>query len=49
MGPLLTPGRRQLVLLVEAQGLPAVEVCHKPSHQIVSDLGAVDHLDEEAV
>ena len=37
------------MLLVKARGLPAAEVCHKPPYQIVSESGAVDHLDEEAV
>ena len=40
---------KQVVLLVEAWGLPAAEVGHKPSNQIVSESGAVDHLDEEVV
>ena len=40
---------RQMVLLVKARGLPASEVCHKPSHQIVSESGAVDHLNKKAV
>ena len=37
------------MLLIEAQGLQAAEVCHKPPHQIVKKSGAVDHLDEKAV
>ena len=38
-----------VVLLVKARGLPAAEVCHKPPNQIGLELGAVDHLDKEAV
>ena len=37
------------MLLVEARRLPAVEVRHKPSDQVVAESGAVDHLDEVAV
>ena len=32
---------RRVVLLVKVRGLPATEVRHKPSHQIVSESGAV--------
>ena len=39
MGPSPAPGRK-------ASG---AEVWHEPSHQIVSESKAVDHLDEEAV
>ena len=37
------------VSLVEARSLPDTEVCHKTSNQIVSESGAVDHLNNEAV
>ena len=37
------------MLLVKARRLPAAEVCHKPSDQVVAESGAVDHLDEEEV
>ena len=40
---------RQVVLLIKARGLPAAEVPHKPPHQVVSESGAVDPLDEEAM
>ena len=36
---------RRVVLMVEALGLPATEVCHKKSNQFVSV--AADHLDKE--
>ena len=42
-------GGRRVVLLIEARGLPATDVCHKPPHQIVTESGAVDHLDKEEV
>ena len=41
--------RRRMVLLIEARGLSATKVCHKPPHQIVSMSGAVDHLNKEAM
>ena len=47
-GPQYMAGRRVL-LLVKARGLPAAEVYHNPSNQIVSESWGVDHLDEEAV
>ena len=37
------------MLLIKARGLPAAELRHKPAHQVVSESGAVGHLDEEAV
>ena len=40
---------RRMVLLVKTQCLPDTEVRHKSSGQVVTDSGAVDHLDEEAV
>ena len=40
---------RRVVLLVKARHPPAAEVRHEPSDQVVAELGAVDHLDEEAV
>ena len=40
---------RRVVLLVKARRLPAAEVHHEPSDQIVTESGAVDHFDEEAV
>ena len=40
---------RRVVLLVEARRLPAAEVHHKPSDQVVAESGVVDHVDEEAV
>ena len=49
MGPHPHMAGMRVVLLVEAQAFPATEVCYKPSNQIVSELGAVDYRDEEAV
>ena len=40
---------RRTVLLVNTRGLPAVEVCHQSPNQIVSESGAVDQLNKEAV
>ena len=52
-GPLWDPHQhlagRRVVLLVEARRLPAAEVRHEPSNQVVAESGAVDHLDEEGV
>ena len=36
----------RVVLLVKARRLPAADVRHKPSDQIVAESGAVDHLEE---
>ena len=35
--------------LVKTQNLPTADVCHKPSNQIVSEEGAVDHPNKEVV
>ena len=43
------PGGKAMVLLVRARRLPAAEVLHEPSNQVVAKSGAVDHLDEEMV
>ena len=40
---------RRVVLLVKARGLPVAEVLHKPPHHFLSESGAVDLLDEDAV
>ena len=47
MGPPPAPSRK--ASSIKAQGLPAAEARHKPPHLVVSELGEVDHLDEEAV
>ena len=49
VGPPPAPGVEASVLLIEPRGLQAVEVCHKPPHQIVMESGAVDNFDKEAV
>ena len=49
MEPRLHLAGMRVVLLVQARRLPAAEVCHKLSDQIEAELGAVDHLYEEAM
>ena len=47
--PCLHLAGRRAVLLVKARGLPAAEVCHQPSDQVVSESEAVDHIYKDKV
>ena len=47
--PLSHLAGRRVVLLIKTRGLPAAKVRHKPPPQVVSEVGVVDHLDNEAV
>ena len=49
MGLQPAPGGKARCAADGGRGPPAAEVCHEPPHQIVSESGAVDHLDDEAV
>ena len=40
---------RRVVLLVDERHLPAAEVHHEPSNQVMAESGEMDHLNEEAV
>ena len=47
--PVCTWREGEWCCLVRARCLPATEVRHEPSNQVVAVSGAMDHLDEEAV